>query len=288
MGKSKATRIESPPSELIQAINDKKCVVFVGAGLSQGAGYPSWPQLLKKLTDRCEREGTPASRVKAIRSLISSNDTIKYLMAAEDLRDCIGPDKFVGLLADEFQDDSMVPTAAHEQLPKIGFRGAITTNYDKLIEYTYAKARAGRTPPTYTSNDAADLADALFKERFFILKAHGDIEKRSTLVLTEKDYRDVFYRRPGYKTALSTIFTTRSVLFLGASLADPEMWLLLGYLHDCFHGSGTYHYALLPNGDEAETMFNRWKNDFQVNCIHYDASADHREVAEFLKSLPQT
>lgn len=284
-----ASRIDPLPAALVDAIKNKRCVVFIGAGLSRGAKLPTWAELLQDMAAFCLREKHAApDRVKAIQHLIGTNDTVKFLMAAEDMRDCLGEDLFLGKLAEVYGDDTKNPTPAHAELPKIPFRAVVTTNYDKLIEYAYAKALDGRVPPTFTCNDSADLADALFKERFFILKAHGDIEKRTTVVITEKDYREIFHRKPGYKTALSTIFTTKTVLFLGASLGDPELWLLLGYLHDCFHGSGTYHYALVPRGDAAETMFNRWKKDFKVHCIHYDASPDHREVLEFLQSLPKS
>lgn len=285
--KKKSVSYDPIPNSLVDAIRGDKCIAYVGAGLSRAAGFPTWGKLLKDLADECERDNhASTSRVKSIRSLIDTNDTVKFLLAAEDLRECLGPDLFISKLADTFQTDDKQPTPAHDELTKIGFRNIITTNYDKLLEFAYAKQRGGRVVPTYTCNDSADIADAMFKGRFFILKAHGDVDKRTTLVITEKDYRELFYRLPGYKMALSTMFTTQSVLFIGASLGDPELWLLLGFLHDCFHGSGTYHYALVPRGDQSEAMFNRWKNDFQVQCIHYDPSDDtHPEVHAFLKQL---
>ena len=280
-------RVDQPPDGLVDVIKQRKCVLFIGAGLSQAAGFPDWNDLLQLLLAECVKgKHAPASRIDSIRSLIRSGESTKYLMAAEDIRECLGPDLFVSTLAKIFQDESKDPTAVHDELPKISFRSIITTNYDKLIECSYGKAHGGRVPPTFTCNDAPDIADAVFRDRFFILKAHGDVDKRSTLVLTEKDYREVFYRKPDYKAILSAIFTTQSVLFLGSSLGDPELWLLLGYLHDCFHGSGTHHYALVPRGDQSEAMFNRWKKDFQVQCIHYDPTTGHPEVLRFLKSLP--
>jgi hypothetical protein len=284
---AKASRIEPIPPALIDAINENRCVVFVGAGLSVGAGYPNWLDLLKSLIKRgTDQRMISASREKELTVLVETKDTVKLLMVAEELRDLLGADDFESALADTFQDGSKQPTEVHNELPEIPFSAAITTNYDKLLEYAYAASDNGRSPPVFTSNDAADLANALFKQKFFIMKAHGDVEKRSTMVITEKDYRKLSYRSGGYKTVLSALFTTRSVLFLGSSLADPETWLLLGFLHDCFHGSGAYHYALLPKGETADVMFNRWRKDFQVHCIHYEPSSGHPEVLDFLRSLP--
>ena len=37
------------PASLIEEIRNGQVIAFVGAGFSMGAGYPSWPQLLKRL-----------------------------------------------------------------------------------------------------------------------------------------------------------------------------------------------------------------------------------------------
>ena len=40
------------PDELVAAIASGNAVLFVGAGLSAGAGLPSWGQLIGPLADR--------------------------------------------------------------------------------------------------------------------------------------------------------------------------------------------------------------------------------------------
>ena len=40
-----------------------------------------------------------------------------------------------------------------------------------------------------------------------------------------------------------------------------------------------------PEGGAEKTMFNRWKKDFSVHCIHYKPTTDHPEVKSFLESL---
>ena len=84
---------QSVPSGLVEAIKKKKCVAFVGSGLSRGAGFLDWRGLLIQLSQICE-SGCHASpsRISSIRALIETGDTTRFLMAAEDLRDCLGPD----------------------------------------------------------------------------------------------------------------------------------------------------------------------------------------------------
>ena len=49
--------------------------------------------------------------------------------------------------------------------------------------------------------------------------------------------------------------------------------------------SGQYHYALVPENECMETIANRWRKDFKVECIPYTASPGHPEVLTFLKDL---
>ena len=75
------------------------------------------------------------------------------------------------------------------------------------------------------------------------------------------------------------------MLFLGVSLDDPEIHLLLDFLHDAFHGSGVYHYAVVPETEFNETVANRWRRDFNINCLRYAPTDGHPEVNEFVKKL---
>ena len=140
-------------------------------------------------------------------------------------------------------------------------------------------------PKIYTHADTADFADALWRGDFFILKAHGDVARKSSMILTQMDYRTIIYSSPGYRAVLTAIFTTKTMLFLGVSLDDPETQLLLDFLHDAFHGSGVYHFALVPEDQFNETAANRWRRDFNINCLRYEATAGHPEVGEFVNRL---
>jgi SIR2-like protein len=184
------------------------------------------------------------------------------------------------LLAD---DVAAVGSANHTLLTSIPFDIAITTNYDKLLERSYAKV--GYVPPTYTHSRAPDFVDALWRKKFFILKAHGDVDHKTEMILTERDYRDIIYRSAGYQSALSAIFTTKSILFLGASLSDPETRLMLAFLHDAFHGSGSRHYALVSSTDFSETLASRWRKDYKVQLLTYDPTTGRPEVGAFLNML---
>lgn len=266
----------------MDAIRGKKCALFVGAGLSVAAGFPRWAQLLELLiataTDRGFITTEKAGELRDLAKLPN-----RQLMVAQELSDSFGKELFQTELVRIFEVKKPL-TEMHLTFPKIPFSLLVTTNYDQLLENGYSKAMDA-IPKIYTHADTADFADALWRGDFFILKAHGDVARKSSMILTQMDYRTIIYSSPGYRAVLTAIFTTKTLLFLGVSLDDPETQLLLDFLHDAFHGSGVYHFALVPEDQFNETAANRWRRDFNINCLRYKATDGHPEVSEFVNKL---
>lgn len=212
------------------------------------------------------------------------SNTKDALLAAEELSDVMGASLFRNELAAIF-DDNRTPARAHELLIQLPFGFVVTTNYDRLLENAYVKTH-GIVQYVYTYEQSTDFASALWDGRYFILKAHSDVGSRTALVITERDYRNLIYSAPGYRATMSSVFSTRTLLFMGASLKDPEMRQLLGFLYDAFHGGGPMHYAFVPGTELTAVERKRWMKDYRVQCVPYDPSdASHPEVDEFLEDL---
>ena len=77
--------------ELVKAIEDENCVIFVGAGLSSGAGLPDWKKLLKMMLDWAAKKGRDVSDREELEKGIKDGD---LLMVAEELRDRLGNNGF--------------------------------------------------------------------------------------------------------------------------------------------------------------------------------------------------
>src|SRR5712692_2980444 len=183
-------RIDDTPRELTEAITEHRCAIFVGAGLSIGAGYPNWEQLLDALIKKClQLKDISDSQARELTQLVATKEADKFLMVAQELNDRFGREGFLNEIVNIFGDESKNPTAAHEELTRIKFDFAITTNYDRLIERSYAQL--GKLPSTYLHSNAPDFVDALWRKKFFILKAHGDVDHKNEIVITERDYRDI-------------------------------------------------------------------------------------------------
>jgi hypothetical protein len=271
------------PAGLIEVLKTKKCFAFVGAGISASSGYPSWKDLLLTLIEVGIKDyGFKTAHAAELKSLLDQDS--KFLVVAQELSDLFNRPILVEEIAKYFKGIVEHPSPVLDSLTKLPFKGVITTNYDQLLENAYA-VRLRKIPPYYTYKDAANFADALWSGDFFILKAHGDIVRKETIILTERDYRSIIYSHPGYRTMFSSIVTTHSLFFVGVSLNDPETQMLLAHMHHAFDGGGPTHYALVPSETFNETLVSRWRKDFRVQCICYNPSAGHPEVNGFLTRL---
>ena len=275
--------IDNIPNNLIKAINKGNCGVFVGAGLSINAGFPSWKSLLSELIEKVRVETkTPPEKIDELISLI--NNPAKYLLVAEELRDLL-PTELHKYIKEKFDNKSIKPTTLHERLFSLTNNFIVTTNYDTLLENAYVKVKQ-EMPSVYTYKDAASINYNLYERDYFILKAHGDASRApKEIVLTEKDYRNIIYNERGYQSVLQVMFSTSNILFLGVSLNDPEINLLLGFIHHIFHGGSPDHYALMAQDQVTATEIDRWRKDYNINIITYDPIDDHNQVQEFVEGL---
>jgi hypothetical protein len=275
--------LDNIPKNLMDSINSGKCGLFVGAGLSINAGFPTWKQLLLELIEKVKNETrTPSTKIDELIYLVDNPS--KYLLVAEELRDLLHTElpKYIKV---RFDDKKIGPTSLHEKLFSIRHNYIITTNYDLLLENAYVKAN-GRMPNVYTYKDASSINYNLYERERFILKAHGDSSRApEEIILTEKDYRRIIYNERGYQSILQAMFSTSNILFLGVSLNDPEINLLLGFIHHIFHGGSPDHYAIMAQDQVTETEIDRWRKDFKINIITYDPSEDHKQVEEFVDGL---
>lgn len=272
------------PNSLKEAYRDKRCAVLVGAGASKGAGLPLWGELLGRLVATAESDALiDKARADMYRGLLARPE--KFLMVAAAIKSELGPifDETVERI---FVNSGAKPTDLHRALvglDKLAFM--LTINYDSLIEDAFQDA--GKKISANSFVDAGDVHRRLSKREFFLLKAHGDANRVGNgIVLTEVDYRALLYGNPGYRSILSVMFTMYSIVFVGASMADPEINLLLGYIADAFSStSGPVHYALLADEDITEAERERWMKDFKVHIIKISKADDYKELTEFIQVL---
>lgn len=271
------------PNELLDKLSSGNCVLFVGAGLSQGSGLPGWPQTLRQMITWGADHGVDVSGRRELVGFIRKND---LLTVAEEMRERMGKERFREFMSEVFRKPGLQPTSAHMLLPKIPFAAVLTSNYDTLLESAYTLHRRGTVPHTFTHADTAELSAALRSGEFYILKVHGTIDRVETVILGEKDYQDIMHASPAYRQHLASLFSTKCVLFLGFGLTDPDLKLLLGSMKSAFEGYAGSHFALMDSSTASSIKRKRFEKDYGVVIIPYKpTAADHPEVQAFLDVL---
>jgi hypothetical protein len=273
------------PQSLKDAYAKGACGVYVGAGASKPAGLPMWSGMLEAMLKRAIAENlVNEAEAKEYERLLASPG--KHLMVASGLKEVLGR-YFDDFIKSTFVTPKPKPTDLHRglvKLPKLQF--VITTNYDALIERAYQQI-VDADVTVCTFKDVGAAQSALFNREFFILKAHGDATKIGNgIVMTDADYRELLYRQRAYQAMLATMFTVYTIVFVGTSMADPELQLLLGYIADVFlPTSGPQHFALMASEDMGEVERGRWRKDFNLNIIPISKDNDYAEATEFIEAL---
>lgn len=276
------------PEMLVREIEAKRCVLFVGAGLSaqaagkDGKGLPTWKLLLGKMVDWCvdhriQLRGKPADFLQII-------EKGRLLVVAQEIQQSLGG--FLNqCLADILQTGTVKPAEAHRLLCRIPWVAALTSNYDGLIEGGYAVESEGIVPPVFSAEGVNQAVDSLRNSRFFVFKIHGDVNIPGSIVLGNRDYSRLLYLSPGYRSFLETIFSTYTVLFLGFGGSDPDLEGIIDRLSTIFERGVGQHFILMGEGEFSAIERLRLLEDKRLDCIPYQPDGTHSQVLEFLKAL---
>jgi hypothetical protein len=182
------------PHELAEQLRRGNVVLFVGAGLSIGAGLPGWGALVRPLAERIGYSG---------------DDLLK---AAQYYENRNGRHALITYLRDQLDTTAVESTENH--------------NFDDLLERAYRKAErqvnlvVGATELPYWDESKVNL-----------VKLHGTYDRPASLIITERDYHTIYRSNALILQQLNTLLATRTFLFLGYSMSDPDFSQIYDQLH---------------------------------------------------------
>lgn len=250
------------------AIEENRATILIGAGLSVGAGYPTWSKLLEDLRERldvpkdvdltmvaqyAENEGWRADLIREVSQMIGSVDP--------------------------------AATENHHLIAALPIRELWTTNYDTLVERSSANARAIELDEHFLDADARQT---------LIYKMHGSIRPGESgpvggpqqLVLSRDDFDEYPTRHPRFAKLLEAHFLTKSFLFLGFSLKDPNFEAALKLARLSTPDRQVEHFALVrPDSSTDPKVFEYWCKDLARAGVHVVELTEYSEVTAFLKIL---
>lgn len=253
------------PRELLEEVRKGNVVLMCGAGISvsQG-GLPSGGQLAQEMAARAGLGDV-------------GRMTLPEVAQAYELE--MGTQSLIAYVTSRIEDAGHVPLTAHQLIAQLPFKRIITTNWDTLLEEAWREAKK---PVVKVVRDP-EIAYA-DEGKILLIKLHGSVEQKDTLVITGDDYYDVFSRLPETANLVRSYFATQTVLFLGFGLADEDFKRLY---HEVVRHLGKHKrraYAVQLNPTPLTQKYWQQKN---VQVIAADAAEFLEEVSRQLGTIAE-
>jgi hypothetical protein len=249
-------------------------VLFVGAGVSQGAALPNWRELLEGLA---EDAGMSVKDRQALERLHSLDRALIIQHRLEARGTTIGR-----AVSDRIDSDRF--SLAHSLLASLPVGEVVTTNYDCLFEEASTSA----------SHTVAVLPYEAAKGRSrWLLKLHGSVTHPDDIVLTREHYLRYADRRAALGAIVQALLITRHMLFIGFSLTDDNFHRIVDDVRKVVRTTtergmaSRFGSALLLKADDL--LEELWRNDLHLVSMEgtkfLDASEQARQLDVFLDLL---
>lgn len=218
--------------EIIEAINQNKLVIFLGAGVSRVIGCKGWDDLATSLVDLCfnkkliifkEKEGI--LRLKDNKKIIS----ICHYILKKEHEELFYKKFFEALKAD---NDLIKEQNIYKELSEIPAI-FVTTNAD---EYLSENFREKQVVFRDFKADEIDISK--------VYHIHGKVTDRESLIFTVDKYIQRYRDDQQFKDFIKRIFSGYTVLFIGYGISEFELFDYL--VENTKEQKEIKHFALMP------------------------------------------
>lgn len=201
------------PPDLVNRLAKGQVIPFVGAGVSVSLGLPSYATLIQELGSQIGFDGTIFDKMG------------DYLTLAEFYR--IKKSGLADLqiyLQEKWKksNQEILGSAVHKAIVDLRCKLIYTTNFDDFLEKAHWVHKR-RYRALRSVNDFVDLAE----DKVHIVKLHGDLRSTKTMVFTESQYFERLAFESPLDIKLRADILGKSMLFVGYSLTDINVRLLL-------------------------------------------------------------
>jgi hypothetical protein len=211
-----------PPPALIDAINRNECVLITGSGIGAQSGLPTWAQFLTELAQFTKQRGSIQQEVyDAVASGVASGN---LTAAADELVLEVSDRAFREFVTSRFQ--SAKPSGTHAALSKLRFAGAITTNFDTMLDGVFKDSDPVAVAATDPDGSPTKRVLELMKERkVFLLSLLGRVDRPNTLTFTSRPWGAILSRDEDLRRLLRSVFERYTVFFAGMGLSAIREFL---------------------------------------------------------------
>ena len=236
--------------DIVEALANRRLVLFTGAGIVRDAGLPDWNGLGALLKDELLQEGKlPKEYLIPIELALGKEQVrkaIDMMLVEVPRRDMV---RTLRRILKPSKESEVCKAIAQMRVP-----GVVTTNFDRVLD-AYLPTNLYRL--NNSMDKLAQVPTAVASHYTFLLKLHGDIDDELSpddplvaqgapfMVLSSADYASLMQgqRRDSLSLALHSILAQYSVLFIGHSLSDPDIDWMLRFLAQCCRFSNTAWYV---------------------------------------------
>lgn len=269
---------------LLDALASRSCVLFAGAGLSVDCGLPIWATLASHLVSDLSARGKLTPPVaNAASSLLSAGDLNSALNLVAGAAQRLDMAESIRPVLQTTTEGRCYPA-----LKRLKLRGAITTNYDRLLE------RALPENLRRLNNSQGHLklmAAAVASDNAILFKVHGDLDDAldpsdplvakgdAFMVLCPNDFKILIQgsRGTAITYAFHALLTRYPLFFLGYSYSDPDIQWILRFLTDQCQFAHTSWYVI-PRAERAPAL--------PPNVAVLQPFDTWQQLPEWLETLP--
>ncbi len=259
-------------SKLIEEIAYRRCILFLGSGVSatakneDGESPKTWGAFIESIQGLM-RSPSRADK-KFVRDMLAQGN---YLLALQAIYDLSDPGEYGELLKNNFGRGNYNASNVHRYIKEIDSKIVITTNFDKIydnlcnedhyVKYDYQKTKSIITNIKSPEN--------------LIIKAHGTIDDTDEIIFTAEQYHNSQAAHPDFYQLLESLFRVNTVLFLGYSLSDPDINLIL-QTSSKTSSKASPHYIVLKEGNSPH-IIKHWENTYNIKCLEFGPTYDQFE-----------
>ncbi|MBN1657327.1 MAG: SIR2 family protein [Anaerolineae bacterium] len=246
---------------LLQEMSAGNAVLFCGAGVSHGR-YPTWNQLVREVADEA---GLPADNA----------DHLDLLQWYVEARGRAALEKHLV----ELFDAPAEPTELQRTLVRFPWDVIFTTNYDRLLERAFQEQ--GREVDVVVED--TQVGRVTERSRTTLVKMHGCVSQPHTMIATREDYDAYDLDHPATITYLQSLLSTRTFLFVGFSLRDPNFRAIYRIVQQVLGSFRRYAYALMLQSSVNEYVLQYWRRQRLLIL----SIASPRQVEAFMAQAQQ-
>lgn len=271
------------PDKLVHDVARRRTVAFLGAGVSRrsisanGKRPPLWKAFLELAIQKCE-----GPKVEFTKYLKSGD----FLTACQLIKSKLGMITWHELLEDEFLNPNYPSADIHQSIFDLDLPIVATTNIDTIYDrFLNSKYAAAVIVKPYHDESIGRYIKTDSTTRLLI-KVHGSVDHLSRVVFTREEYATARYAFSHFYDVMPALISTQTFLFIGYSLADPDINLILEDNARRFK-SQRPHY-LVTSDKVSENLKKLYEENYSIKIIQYSPSNDHFELVESLDSLSKS